>query len=216
MQPGTKRRILVLVATPIALYFAWHLGLVDAMSDVSRWRAFVEQHRVLGAVLFVVVHALAAAAGIPSVVFLVPSTLIFPRVEAFVLGMGGAMLGSMLGFELARGGFRSWVEPRVPKRLRRWDDAIAENEYRAVTVIRLTFFLLPPVAWALGLTKVRRLPYFVGTFLGTLPGVLFFTFVGGSFFDWLASQPLWVWVAFGVVVAAYFTYKKLRPNDEDA
>ena len=136
------------------------------------------------------------------------------RIPAVHDGSGMRHCGT-LGFELARGGFRSWVEPRVPKRLRKWDAAIAENEYKAVTIIRLTFFLLPPVAWALGLTKVRRLPYFVGTFLGTLPGVLFFTFVGGSFFDWLASQPLWVWLAFFAFVAAYFAYKKLRPSEDE-
>ena len=216
MTPQNQRRVAVLLGTPVLVALAFQLGVVDSLKDPSSWRVLVAQHAVVGAVLYVVAHALAAAAGIPSVVFLVPATLIFPKFEALVLGMAGAMLGSYIGFALARSTFRSWVEPRVPARLRRWDEAIAKNELMTVTTIRLTFFLLPPVAWALGLTKVRTGPYLLGTFFGTLPGVVFFTYAGGSFFGWLASQPLSVWLAFGVGVGAFIFYRRRKRLAEDS
>jgi uncharacterized membrane protein YdjX (TVP38/TMEM64 family) len=214
MAHGSRRRITVLVLVPLLSFFAWKMGIVAALGNPGSWHHLVAEHAVLGAVLYVLVHAVFSAAGVPSVVFLVPATFIFPKLEAFALGMAGALLGSWLGFALARSTFRSWVEPRVPRGLRHWDARIAENELLAVTTIRLTFFLLPPVAWALGLTKVRTLPYLVGTFLGILPGVLFFTYVGGSFFDWLAAQPAWVWIAFLLAVGAFVVWKRRAPDDE--
>lgn len=210
MDAGTKRRALLLVAAPTLLALAWKLGVIALLRDPARMQELVAEHAVFGAVLYLAGYTVISAFGVPGVVFLVPSALVFPKPVAFALGMVGSVSSSWLAFALTRSTFRSWIEPRVPQRLRRWDDAMAKDELRTVIIARLTFFLLPPVSWALGLTKVRTWPYLLGTALGIVPGVAISIWVGGSFFEWLKEQPWWMWAAFFGAIGIWVLVRRAR------
>ncbi len=216
MDSGGKRRALLIVAAPVTLALVWKLGLIALLRDPVRMHALVDAHQILGALLYLAGYTVISAIGVPGVFFLVPSALVFPKAEAFGLGMIGSLTSSWLAFGLTRSTFRSWVEPRVPKRLRRWDESIAKNELTTVITARLTFFLLPPVSWALGLTKVRTLPYLLGTAIGILPGVAFSIWAGGSFFDWLEHQPWWMWALFFGAIAVAMVVRRRRERASEA
>lgn len=210
MDESSRRRTLLLLAAPITLGLAWKLGWIALLRDPVRMHELVVEHRFLGALLYLAGYTVISAVGVPGVVFLVPSALVFDKPVAFVLGMIGSLTSSWLAFALTRSTLRSWIEPRVPRRLRRWDDAMAQNELRTVIVARLMFFLLPPVSWALGLTKVRTWPYLVGTVIGVLPGVALSIWVGGAFFEWLKEQPWWMWAGFFAAVAGFVVWRRRR------
>lgn len=167
-----------------------HAGYLDRFLAVEGWRAFSDEHRVTAEIGYVVMHTVLAGIGVPSILFLIPAPLMFPVHEAFAMGIVGSILGSQLAFELARGSLRTTLAARIPERLRRLDDRIEQNGFRTVVVLRLTLFLLPPVAWALGLTKVSARTYLVGTFVGMLPGVAFCNYVGAEFVAWLSRLAL--------------------------
>jgi len=213
---GRKRRWFVAIAAPTTLLVAWKLGVIDLFRDPAAMHAVVERHPITGPIAYLLTYTVVSAFGVPGVLFLIPSALVFPRHEAFALGILGSMTSSWLAFALTRTAFRSVIEPRVPKRLRIWDAKIEENQLTTVITARLTFFLLPPVSWALALTKVRTGPFLLGTFLGMIPGVWFCIYVGGSFLHWMREQPWWVWaIGLSVVAVALLARRALTGGDDD-
>lgn len=215
MAKGRKRRLFVAFAAPATLVVAWKLGVLGFLRNPAAMESYVAVHPALGALAYLSAYTFISAFGVPGVFFLLPSALVFPKLEAFALGMIGSMTSSWLAFAITRTTLRTFIEPRVPKRLRTWDSRIGENQLATVVTARLTFFLLPPVSWALGLTKVRTGPYLLGTALGILPGVAFCIFVGGSFLDWLRMQPWWMWAGFFGAVALVLLVRYLRDRDDE-
>lgn len=209
-------RVALLVAIGLTLVWLDHTGHLSTLTSLSTYREVLARNVALGSLAYVVVHGLLAAVGIPSVVFLVPAPLVFGTHEAFALGTLGAWLGSYLGFVLARGTLRESLAPRIPARLRRLDDRIEQRGLHTVVMLRLTLFLLPPVAWALGLTRVDTRTYMLGTLIGMLPGVAFCSYVGGSFVAWLTAQPPWVFVLAAVASAVVLVLRRRRAADEPA
>lgn len=216
MAKGRKRRWFVTLAAPAIILAAYRFGVVDLLRDPVAMHALATAHPVLAPLAYVATYTVVSAFGLPGLFFLIPSALVFPKHEAFALGVLGSITSSWLAFALTRSAFRPVIEPRIPKRLRIWDERIEQNQLMAVVTARLTFFLLPPVSWALALTKVRTAPYLLGTFLGMLPGVWFCVYVGGSFLHWMGEQPWWVWAIAGSAVVAFFVIRRQLDARDDA
>lgn len=219
MAKGRKRRWFVTLAAPAIVLAAYRFGVVDLLRDPAAMHALATAHPVAAPLVYLATYTVVSAFGLPGLFFLIPSALVFPRHEAFALGIVGSILSSWLAFALTRSAFRPVIEPRIPKRLRIWDERIEQNQLMAVVTARLTFFLLPPVSWALALTKVRTTPYLVGTFIGMLPGVWFCVYVGGSFLHWMREQPWWAWAIACALVVTFLVVRRFLagrdPEDSD-
>lgn len=210
MSREARQNMLLLLGGVGLLASAWAVGLVDLFSDVERARKLLDTG-VLGESLFVVIASVLYTVGVPPVLFFIPAALIFPPHVAFTLSMLVGVLGSYFGFVLARTVGRSWVEKRIPSSLRKWDDQLARNGLMAVFLIRLALFLMPPVSWFLGVSRVRTAHFLVGTTVGIIPGTLISAYVGGTFLTWLVRQPPWVWaLMIGVGALAFGVSKRVR------
>lgn len=215
MAKGRKRRWFLAISVPGIVGLAYASGFVDLLRDTEGLHSIAVAHPVLAPLAYLLTYTVISAFGVPGLVFMIPSALVFPRHEAFALGIVGSITSSWLAFALTRSAFRSFLEPRIPKRLRIWDERIEKSQLAAVITARLMFFLLPPVSWALALTKVRTGPYLLGTFLGMLPGVWFCVYVGGSFLHWLRLQPWWVWAIAAALVLLVVVVKRILTGDDE-
>ncbi|WP_164704696.1 TVP38/TMEM64 family protein [Blastococcus litoris] len=102
------------------------------------------------------------------------------------LVVAGGLLGGFGGFVLSRGLGREAVSRAGSERLRRFDEALDERGFTAVLLARLMpmiAFML--VSYAAGLSRIRLLPYLLGTALGIVPGSVMYVALG-------ASMPLFV------------------------
>ncbi|MDP3419692.1 MAG: VTT domain-containing protein, partial [Thiobacillus sp.] len=106
---------------------------------------------------------------------------------AFSVGMGtllgamAALLGCMLTFAYARFFGRELLRARMGERAGRFDRFIHEHPFTMTVLIRLM-----PVGnnlltnLAAGLSSIRPLAFFSGTFIGYLPQTLVFALVGSG------------------------------------
>lgn len=140
--------------------------------------------------------------GLLAIFWILPAALIWPFPVAFALSMTGAVGAAGVGFLLARYLARDWVAARLPDRIRRHDEKIAANGWRAVVLARLVFHLSPPVHWLFGLSKVSLRSYLLGTVLGILPRILLVTYFGESAVRWLGGQSLVTLVVVAAVAVA--------------
>jgi uncharacterized membrane protein YdjX (TVP38/TMEM64 family) len=95
----------------------------------------------------------------------------------------GATLGATAAFLLSRLLLRGWIERHLAGHpaITAIDRAIGSQGFKVVLLVRLCS-LLPYdlMSYALGLTKVRLGRYLLGTWLGRLPEILLWAYIGST------------------------------------
>lgn len=153
-----------------------------------------------------VAYALLQPFGVPGTAFILVAPLIWPWPQAFVLSMAGTMAASVIGFSFARFLVRDWVTPRIPARLRRYDEALATRGFATVVTLRFLLWMPPMLHAFFGVSRVRFWTHFWGSMLGYVPPLLATAYFGERVFKLLGEVPVWGWaVAGGVVVTIAVT-----------
>jgi uncharacterized membrane protein YdjX (TVP38/TMEM64 family) len=186
MAPGRRRllRFAVGLAFLAAALFVLFGGVSDDL-DAARIREWLQASGVWGPIVFVVAFALLQPVGVAAHVFILAASLVWPAPLAFLLSWLGTIGGGCVAFAFARFVGHEWVQKRIPKRLERYDAALATKGFRTVLVMRLLFFTFGPMQLMLGVSKVRFVPFLAATALGVLPLVAVETLLGASLVDWL-------------------------------
>ena len=143
----------------------------------------------LGMVLFVAVFALVQPLGPSGHLFVLAAGLVWPPYQAFALSLLGALLAHGLAFLFYRYVAQEWAQKRVPRRLQRYEAALAERPFRGVLVLRLLCFTWPLLPLVFGVSRVGFWPMISATALGISPMIAVDVWLGGSLldslFEWL-------------------------------
>lgn len=140
-------------------------------------------------VVFVGVFAASVVAAVPATPLTVLGASLFEPVVAYVVLLGGAMLGASVSFGLGRWLGRGFVEEVCAPlegdagwraRLAAWDARVVERGLWVVVAVRLSHVPYPLASYALALTGVRVRDYLLGTLLGSAPLVFVFVFLGDA------------------------------------
>lgn len=127
--------------------------------------------------LMVVVAILPIPAEIPAAI----NGMLFGVVLGIIMTWGGAMVGAMISYELARCFGRKlsrrFVKPGVIEKL----DGLKDTEAAVLLMLRFTpMVAFTVVNWASGLLQVRRTTFAWTTAVGILPGAIAFTASGSA------------------------------------
>jgi len=205
------KRIAMLVAIAAAGAWLYQQGLIDLLREPEAAGAVLARLGIWAPILYVLAFAALEPFFVPGVAFMVPGALFFPFPQLFLLSWLGSLGAGIVGFGFARFLARDFVERRLPRWMRGYDERLATKGLQTVVVVRLTLFLMPPAHWLLGLSQVRFPAFVAGTALGFLPGIGVMAYliavVGESFGDWIAAQPPAFFVA---VVLVWVLLLELR------
>lgn len=142
--------------------------------------AWVDSLGVWGPVVFVVGYVVAAVAFVPGSILTLAAGAIFGLGKGVVIVFIAAMLGSSAAFLVARYLARPAIERRLVgnTRFAAIDRAVGAQGRKIVFLLRLSpVFPFNLLNYALGLTKVRFLDFFVAS-AGMLPGTLLYVYYG--------------------------------------
>jgi uncharacterized membrane protein YdjX (TVP38/TMEM64 family) len=196
------RRLVFFIAVVTLIGGLYLSGLIDDFTDERQLRALLTESGIWGPLVFVALFAVLEGLGAPGFVFLVTASLIWPFWQASLLALAGAVSASIIGFTFARYVARDLIEAWLPPSVRRFDERLAANGFVTVLTIRLVFFIAPWAHWALGLSRVRFVPFVAGTALGLIPGTLVTIYLGREGFEWLMAQEVEVITGTAVFIAA--------------
>lgn len=222
-----RRRLMlggvVLVALVGALLLlpvhAWLLQAVTAVRGLG----------AAGVVVYGVLYVLATVLMLPATVVSLGAGLLYGQWLGSTVVAIGATVGSTLAFLLGRTALRGTVEGWMAERprFRALDAAMADQGFKIVLLMRLSpVFPFSLINYGLGLTRVTLPEYVAATFLGILPGVFLFVYVGTTL-DGLgqlasgadagaAGQVLkWVGLLATVAVTAVITRTARRALDAE-
>ena len=138
-----------------------------------------------GPLLFVAAFALLQPFGFAAHVFIIGASLVWPPWFAFFLSWAGAVGAGCVAFAFARYMGRDWVQKRLPDKLAKYDERLANHGFRTVLVMRLALFTFGPMQWMFGISRVRFVPFVLGSALGLVPMLALETWLGGNVVEWL-------------------------------
>jgi uncharacterized membrane protein YdjX (TVP38/TMEM64 family) len=110
--------------------------------------------------------------------------------------MIGTMAASVVGFSFARFVARDWIASRIPKRFRKYDEALEEHAFRTVFTLRLIFWMPQVLHGFLGVSKVPFWTHFGGSFLGYIPPLFMVSFFASEVFDATGQLKPRAWMIF--------------------
>lgn len=163
------------------------LGYLFKTSDLGNsvneaWiDARVRGHGINGALLFLLMGGLFTAIGLPRQIIAFLGGYAFSVGLGTLLGALAALLGGMLSFAYARFFGKGLLRARLGERASRFDRFIHDHPFSMTVLIRLL-----PVGsnvltnLAAGISSIRPVYFFSGTFLGYLPQTLVFALVGSG------------------------------------
>lgn len=193
-------KIAAVLAVVALLVVAQQLGILRQFADPARVSRTLADLGPWGYVAFVVAYAVLQPFGVPGTVFIWAAPLIWPWPIAFALSMTGTMAASVVGFSFARFVARDWVSTMVPRRFKKYDDALAKRAFTTVFLLRLVFWMPPLLHTFFGVSQVRFWTHFFGSLAGYVIPLFLVSFFGQRLFDLLKTAPIGVWIGVGIGV----------------
>lgn len=176
--------VLALLATPLAFPVKdWFLAFLETLRGFG----------VAGLAMLVVAYIVACVFMLPGAILtlgagfmgatLWPDNLGLALLGGGIAASAGATLGATAAFLLGRTVLRDVAAKRIEgsARFRALDDAIEKNGFKMVFLVRLSpAFPFNILNYALGLTKVRLRDYFLASWIGMIPGMLLYVYLGAT------------------------------------
>jgi uncharacterized membrane protein YdjX (TVP38/TMEM64 family) len=175
-----KAKLLVAVGAVIVLASAaYFFPLVPALEHVSAWLGGLG---VIGAALFAVLIAVSSLCLLPASPFIIAASAVFGFSLGLLTSAVGIILGAASGYFLSRLFLRKDVADQLKGRptFKAIDQAIAEEGWKIVLLLRLCPIPFGLANYLYGLTAIPFLPYLITTFLGAVPGLLLFSHLGSA------------------------------------
>ena len=197
-----KLKIAAVLVVVAILVVAQQLGIFRQFADPAGMKQALLELGPWGYVAFIGAYATLQPFGFPGSVFIWTAPLIWPWPVAFALSMTGTMAASVVGFLFARFVARDWVAARIPARFRRHDEALGRRAFATVFLLRLVFWMPPPLHAFFGVSQVRFWTHFWASLAGYALPLLLVSMFGERVFDVVMDAPreLWIGVGVGVVV----------------
>ena len=146
--------------------------------------------------------------------FTLSAPLIWSWPVAFGLSLAGAMAASVVGFLFARFVARDFVAARIPRRFRKYDEALGRRAFVTVLLLRIAFLMSSPLHAFFGVSKVGFWTHLWGSLAAYVLPLFLVSLYGERIFDVATSAPreLWIGLGVGVVVIAVgvWVYRRRR------
>jgi uncharacterized membrane protein YdjX (TVP38/TMEM64 family) len=207
-------RLAVLVLALAAIIVVVRLtGLTSLLSldNLGRLRDYIESFGPAAPLVFILGYAVATVAFLPGTPLTLLAGLAFGPVLGTIYVMVGATMGLTLAFLVARYAARglvaSWVEEN--ERLQRLDGEVERQGWRILVITRLVpLFPFNLQNYAYGLTKIGLGTYVLVSAICITPGVIAYTFAGGS----VTSGDLTRTFIYLGIAAVFFVLLSLIPG----
>ena len=181
----------------------WSVGVRDWLKSLGNWAIPA----------FVVVYVLASVVGFPNIVLILVAGTVFGLVKgiasASVADTLGALACFFLGRTIARQRIKKWIEQNP--QFVQIDRAVGEKGWKILLLSRLSPLIPSNVLnYGFSCTQVNFWQYFFFTWLGMLPVIGFYAYLGSFGMSLMGEnqQSGLAWQALGIgatVVAAVYT-----------
>ncbi|MCY7337294.1 MAG: TVP38/TMEM64 family protein [Chamaesiphon sp.] len=172
----------IILAIGLFCIIATVIGIVLLSGiDRSQLQLWLQQMGIWAPVLYILIYSIATICILPSTPLNLTGGAIFGAVWGTVWTSIAAILAAVLAFGFSRTIGRSLIEKKLAGKWESIDREMQQGGFFYMFAIRL-LPLIPYgiVNFAAGLTSIKFRDYFLGTLLGTVPGILPFVMMGAG------------------------------------
>ena len=172
----------IILAIGLFCIIATVIGIVLLSGiDRSQLQLWLQQMGIWAPVLYILIYSIATICILPSTPLNLTGGAIFGAVWGTVWTSIAAILAAILAFGFSRTIGRSLVERKLAGKWESIDREMQQGGFFYMFAVRL-LPLIPYgiVNFAAGLTAIKFRDYFLGTLLGTVPGILPFVMMGAG------------------------------------
>ena len=214
-----KRKLDWIKFTSLILIIAVILILIQVF-EVGRFlspsllRETIIGHGAVAPIVFIIIYILTTVFFLPGTPLTISSGLIFGSFLGTIYTVVGATIGATLAFIISRYLGKSFVERLLKNRYRKlylYDKKIEENGLLVVLFLRLVpLFPFNGLNFALGLTKLEKKDFIIGTAFGIIPGSFVLAFFGNSLTELNIMKMVIAGLLFVLLALTPVLYKKLK------
>ncbi|KAF8986075.1 hypothetical protein BGZ46_009872 [Entomortierella lignicola] len=164
-----KAFFLIILLTLVILAFTV-LRVQDHIKDILH---YIDEHRSMGAVLFVTFYTIACWLFLPGSLFTIGAGFLFkPMPFALAIVILGDFLGALGTFLFGRYIFHDWVKGMMSKhpKFNALDEVIKDDGWKIVVMLRLTPIPFNLITYFFSITSISLYTLLAGTVAGVFPG----------------------------------------------
>ncbi|MDT8283755.1 MAG: VTT domain-containing protein [Gammaproteobacteria bacterium] len=162
--------LIVAIVAAVSYRDSFDLDLIEHWLDqAGRWAPPV----------FITIYVLATVLFLPSSFLTLSGGILFGPVLGVVYNLAGASIGAALAFLIARYLASDVVSARSGRRVKQLVSGVETEGWRFVALVRLVpIFPFTLLNYALGLTKIPFIEYFLASAIFMLPATIAYTYLG--------------------------------------
>jgi uncharacterized membrane protein YdjX (TVP38/TMEM64 family) len=169
---------IVALSSVIFIYREEFLLFVQNLEQESVTMPFVS------ALILIGLKAISAPLGFPGTPLTLLAGSLFGNLLGTIIALIGNTIGASLAFLLSRYVLRDYVQKKFEStnpRIKAYDQKIKEKAVTTVIALRLIpLFPFNALNFMLGITSIPFRKYFIGSFIGMIPGTFAFVYFGES------------------------------------
>ncbi|HEC27434.1 MAG TPA: sulfurtransferase [Gammaproteobacteria bacterium] len=168
----------------IGLFLVLAAGIAVAVVYRGQFNAealesWVKEAGAAGPVIYILIYAVGTVFFLPGSVLTLTGGALFGPVFGTFVNLTGATLGALGSFLIARYLAHDWVANKTGGRIKALMNGVENEGWRFVAFVRLVpLFPFNLLNYALGLTPIKLLHYFIATYIFMLPGAIAYTYLG--------------------------------------
>jgi uncharacterized membrane protein YdjX (TVP38/TMEM64 family) len=186
----TKPRIKIILFTlwvtvvglAIYIYFSRESSITGTVNILQR---FIRQSGAWGPLIYVTAYTFRSLVFFPASILTITAGILFGPWLGILLTMIGENVSANISFVVGRYFTADLLKYLISKKhfVPRLTCKIQDNGFLTVLIMRLTFLPFDLVGYSSGMCNIKQKDFAMATVIGTIPGLLTFVFLGGSFLD---------------------------------
>ena len=193
MTKDRKKSIFALLWLALFLFslFSWfqsNIRLSEIPDALHKWMSDFGLFK--SAAIYITLYTIRPLILFPATLLTVASGLIFGPWLGILFTIIGENASANLAFCLSRWFGKDWVRQHEHGSILKWEEKLKEKGLLTVLIMRLIYLPFDAVNYGCGLTSTRQIDFFMGTFLGIIPGLVSFVLLGGTAASGVESRLL--------------------------
>ena len=188
-------------------YYFWSHGVT-----IESFQAMLKGLGWWGPFFYVIAYTVRPLVFFPTSIMTPAAAILFGPYWGWLLAYVGENFSARVAFFMARFLGQGLVEKKSNPLIKKYNNALTEKGFETVLFLRLVpLFPFDFVNYSCGLTKIRYSHYSLGTWIGVIPGLTAYIFLGSSLLEPLLLIPT-IGLFIGLTLLANFLRKKRSPK----
>jgi len=154
LEPKNWLKIVLFLVVVLVVVFAALYTDVSQYSSPERLRSYLAFSGQYAPLIFIAAFIAGLFLRIPGFAFIILAAVVFGKFPAMIYSFIAIAAGTSLTFFIARFFLCDTVSKMEIRGVRGLNEKITRRGFLTVFLLRLVFFLMPPVNWVLGVTGV--------------------------------------------------------------